>query len=427
MPSSASKTNTAIAAAVLLYAAGITAARADDTGTTPTITTPAPTTSATPPAASSMPTPPAALSSPPKETPVAQSPYVTVNGLIDFYYQYQFNNPKGGHPLSGRIYAFRHNTPTLGLAWVDIAHTPKPGEFGFKFSLAAGDSADSDVPNAQSGTGEAQFKNLAQAYGTYVSDSNFTVDFGKFLSPYGYDTTEAILNPNYTVTLATYLVPNYLFGARATYPIKGANLAVSGFVVNSLEETPTSGVQEDNGRKDFIVRLNYTTPDGKFNYIPAYGFGRDKLSAGFTTAAAPPSGNEDIILFDNWLTYHATKDVTLAGEYVYRKDSDKGGGYGRRGDGYGLYYRQQLDPKNAVAFRTSMLSNKTSVGLVSDSVRVNEITATFEQKVASNLTMRYEYRHDHSNNPTLFGFQKSDGVTLGGDQDAILVAGLFTF
>ena len=389
--------------------------------TTPTVTTPAPAVPGVPIPTTPGPSAPAQNAPPPKQAPVAPAPAISVDGLIDLYYQYQFSSPKKTNALTGRIYAFRHNTPTVGLAWLDVYHTAPAGGLGFKVSLAAGDSADSDVPAASSGLGEARFKSIAQAYGTYTAKSGFTADFGKFLSPYGYDTTEAILNYNYTITLATYLVPNYLAGLRATYPLKNPNLAISAFVVNSLEETPTAGVQDDNGRKDYILRLNYTTPDGKFNYIPAYGVGSDKLS---------PSGNEDITLFDNWLTYHATKDITLAAEYVYRKDHDKGGGYNLRGDGYGAYYRQQMNPRNAYALRYSVLSKHTDVQttpVTTTSFRADEYTATYEYKAAANFTTRLEYRHDHSNNAAAFGFVQGDNDNPSSHQDAVIVAGLFTF
>lgn len=401
-------------------------ASAQDVPPAPTVTTPAPAPAApgsppTPTTTTPTPSSPSAAAPPPKQMPVAPAPNIVATGEIDGYYQYQTTSPTQGQPLNGRIYAFRHNTPALRLAWLDVYHTAAPGGFGFKASLATGDAADRDVPDASSGVGESRFKNVAQLYGTYTATNGFTVDFGKFLSPYGYDTTEATLNYNYTLTLATYLVPNYLAGARATYPIKSAHLAVSAFVVNSLEETPTAGVQDDNGRKDFILRLNYTTPDGKFNYIPAYGVGSDKLSA---------TGNEDITLFDNWLTYHVTPAVTLASEYVYRKDRDKGGGYNLRGDGYGAYLRQQLNPRNAYALRVSRLTKHVdtlSTPNTTTSFGANEFTATYEYKAAANFTTRLEYRHDNSNNAAAFGFTKSNRPDPASDQNTILVAGLFTF
>jgi hypothetical protein len=409
-------------AALVLLGLAVSPASAQDAPPTPTVTTPSPATPQTPTAPTTttpVPSPsPTAAAPPPKQTPVAPAPNISVSGEIDGYYQYQTSSPTHGQVLNGRIYAFRQNTPTLRLAWLDVYHTPSPGGFGFKVSLAAGDAADRDVPDANSGVGESRFKNVAQAYGSYTASNGFNIDFGKFLSPYGYDTTEATLNYNYTLTDATYLVPNYLTGVRATYPVKGIHLAVSAFVVNSLEETPTAGVQDDNGRKDYILRLNYTTPDGKFSYIPAYGTGSDKLSA---------TGNENITLFDNWLTYHATKAVTLAGEYVYRKDHDDGGGYNLRGDGYGAYLRQQLTPKNAYALRYSVLAKHTDTAGSVASFQANEVTATFEHKVAANFTTRLEYRYDHSNNPALFGFAKGNRPDPVSSQNTILVAGLFTY
>jgi len=347
---------------------------------------------------------------------------ITVSGYFDGYFQYQFSHPSPAVPIGGRVYVWREAQPTLGLAWLDIAKPAKPKSLGFKVSLAAGDYADGDVPAAGSGTGEAQFKSIAQAYGTYMGPNGFTADLGKFLSPYGFDTTVAQLNWNYTLTDATFLVPNYLAGVRATYPFKGCS--VSGYVVSDLEETATSGVQEDNGTKDFILRLNYTTPDGKFNYIPAVGFGKDKLPGPLG------KGNEDIVLWDNWLTYKAAPKTTLAGEYVYRKDKDKGGLYNLRGDGYGVYVHQELTPTKSVTVRYSALAKHMDTlapaPVGSSSFRADEVTVTYEQKFAPNFSARLEYRHDHSNNPALFGFPDENKPIPVGHQDAVIVAGLFS-
>ena len=401
--------------------------------TTPTVTTP---TAPATPAMAAPPTVAGPSSAPPapKETPVAPAPYINVTGEIDGYYQYQFSDPKGtGILRGGRIYAIRHDTPAVRLAWADIYHTPAPGGFGFKVSLATGDAADRDVPAAQSGVGESRYKHLAQFYGTYTAANGFTVDIGKYLSPYGYDTTETTLNYNYTLTDATYLVPNYVFGARATYPFKSPNLAASVYVVNSLEEAPNLGVEDDGNNHDVILRLNYTTPDGKFNYIPAYGFGRAKLTASGLDGAdvAPAKGNEDLVLFDNWLTYHATRAITIAGEYVYRKDDNRGGNYNRKGDGYGAYYRQQLDSRNAIALRYSALTSHTDViggaPLSTTSFRADEYTATYEYRAAANFLTRTEFRHDHSNDASAFGFDSGSNPAPVGSQDALIVAGIFTY
>jgi len=393
---------------------------------TPTQTTPQATVPGTPPATNPPAAAPPATNPPaPKQTPVPADSNFTISGLLDFYYQYQFSNPKHSANLTGRIYDFRHSTPTFALAWIDIGRAPKPNGFGFHVSLASGDDADADVPAAQSGTGESRFKNLAEIYGTYMGPSGFTVDVGKFLSPYGFDTTKSTLNFNYSLTLATFLVPNYLGGLRATYPFKNPNLAASIYVVNSLEETPTSGFQEDNGTKDFLFRLNYTSPGGKINYIPAVGIGKDKLgSAG--------NGNEKITLWDNWLIVHLTPATTLAGEYVYRKDKDDGGGYDLRGDGVGVYVHQQLSKKTAATLRWSHLTKHMDSfafdeDTVSSSFAANEVTATYELKLYKNLTTRFEFRHDWTNNAAAFGFVNGDKSTPASSQNTLTAATLITF
>lgn len=373
---------------------------------------------------------------PPPGEPVAAAPAVgapsnrvTVSGVLDFYYLYQFSNPKNGQRLNGRIYDFRHSTPTLALAWADIEKKAAPGGFGFLVSLATGDSVDADHADPDSGAGEARYKNFQQIFATYAARNGLTVDVGKYLSPYGYDTTKVILNPNYSVTLATFLAPNYVGGLRVGYPVT-RDLSLQGYVVNSIYHTRTSGISEDNNRKSYILRANYTTPGGRLNYITAYGWGRDKLG--------DIPGNEDVMLWDNWLTFKLTPTVTLAGEYLYHEADDRGGGYDRKAHGYGVYYRNQLTPRNAIALRYSRLTNNTrptaTVAALSRQEALSptiygvwEVTGTYEIKVTPQFTTRFEYRHDKSNNAAAFGFVDGDSGTPDDTQDTLTIAGLYTF
>jgi hypothetical protein len=351
-------------------------------------------------------------------------PKIKVSGVMDFYYMYQFSDPTQNTHITGRIYDYQHNAPTLALAWLDVVQpTPKAGGLGWTMSLATGDSVDADHADAASRKGEARWKNFQQIYATYAWADGSTLDFGKYLSPYGYDTTKVILNYNYSLTLATFLAPNYVGGLRYTHPwsiSKGSFL--SAYVINSVYHTNTSGINEDNGRPDFILRAGYNTPDGKFSYIPAVGFGKDRLGS-------PATGAKDdskVLLWDNWLTYKASDKSTIAGEYIYQKlDGDT---YNTRGDGYGVYYRYQIDPKKAVAFRFSGLHKKTTIPATSiTKFTATEFTGTYEIKLTPSLTTRLEYRHDHSNNAAAFGFVDGDSPIPTSSQDTGTVAFLYTF
>nr|MDQ2732458.1 porin [Armatimonadota bacterium] len=195
-----------------------------------------------------------------------------------------------------------------------------------------------------------------------------------------------------------------------------------------LEETPTAGVQDDNGRKDYILRLNYTTPNGKFNYIPAVGFGTDNTFG---------TGDEKTLLFDNWLTLNATKSTTLAGEYIYQRNSDSGGGFNVNQNGYGAYLRQQLTSKTAGALRYSLInsSNSSTRGMgvapnftaagTNIKYQAYEVTAMYEYKLAAPLTARLEYRHDNTNNVAAFPFGTTGSPKTS--QDTLTLAWLYNF
>lgn len=377
----------------------------------------------------SAPTPPGSTSGPAPEATPAETPppnyNVQYNGLVDGYYLFNFRNPKdisagGGHPY----YDTRHNAPTLSLAELNVFKNAKPGGFGFKATLIAGDTADInhyDFLGASKGLGEARFKNVQQLYGTYSFGADGAgLDFGKFYTPFGYEVTEANGNYNYSRSTAYNYVPFYHAGARIYTPVPGVGgLTATFYLVNTVFNTPTSGVQNDSKRPGYIGQLNYTAPSGKFVVISELGLDKQKAPLGTGSGI-----DTKVIVNDNNFTYNFNANQLAGLDYVYRKLTPNGGGKDTV-NAYAVYYRQALTPKTAAALRFSNGDEKVDDGVGGTThLRPYDITATYELKPLANFTTRLEYRHDHANYDA---FVDKDSNLTKRDQDTVTLAGMFTF
>ncbi len=316
---------------------------------------------------------------------------------------------------TGRSYDQRTKTPTLALAELNVFQNPKPGGLGFKATLIAGDTADINHGNFNTATGttlgstgEAQFKNIQQLYGTYAfAGKGGGVDIGKFYTPFGYEVTEANADYNYSRSLPYFILPVYHAGIRAYTPsING--LVFTAYLVNNLYNTATAGVHDPDSKKAYIGQINFTDPNGKFTAIGTLGYGKKDIAGVDATAA------------DVDFTYNVNANQIVAANYTYVKFNGNGVSDAKT-NGYAVYYRQALTPKNAVALRFSGLDSNAEAG----GGKPKEVTLTYEVKPTAAFTTRLEYRHDFSNQEVFLG-GKND-TTGSKNQDTLTLAGMFTF
>lgn len=351
--------------------------------------------------------------------PAAPNYKVQVNGLVDVYYQYQFHNPKfPGKPnnLGGpRVYDVRHNAPAISMVELNVFQNPRPSGFGWKAMLFAGDAAEINHYNFPpggpgDGKNESRFKNIQQLYGTYLFDQGGSIDFGKFLSPFGYELTESSSNYNYSHSLPWFFIPSYHSGFKYTTPDMNGFIG-SLYLVRSVFNTATAGVQDDNGSPAFVGNLTFTDPKGKYVAITNLGLGKDKIGG----------VSNKIVLSDNNLTYNLSPTITLGANYLYSRQSPDGGGPKNRANGYTLYFRQGLTDKTAYALRFSGVNNRITG---TPKLRVNEVTATYEIRPASQFVTKFEFRHDWSNQQVFLG---SDSLPSEKAQDTLSVSGVYKF
>jgi hypothetical protein len=353
--------------------------------------------------------------------PAPPPPNIQYAGLFDGYYLYQFNNPKTAI-LPGRFYDFRHNTPTLALGELNVWHTAKPGGFGFKTTLGAGDIA--VVNGGGNPTGEGRYQSLMQAYGTYAfaSGSGAGIDFGKFYTPIGYEVTESNGNFNETHSVPFSFIPFYHFGVRAYTP-SYQGLVLTGYIVKAIYNTGTVGVQDDNGQPAFVGNAIWTDPKGKWVIGESLALGKDKLNL----EAFGTGNNNKITVSDTDVTYNVSAKQIVGLNYTYAKsDPDNNAGQFNSTDtGWAGYYKQTLTAKTDFALRYSGGEFKSDDPAFMK-VKPWEATATYEMHPTSTFTERLEYQHSGSNVPS---FAPEDAFTepLKKNQDTLEVAGILTF
>lgn len=338
----------------------------------------------------------------------------TVNVTIDGYYGYNFNRPVGGINLL-RAYDVSSNSFSLNQAALVIENAPnleKGKRYGLRLDLQYGQATETVQGNAANEPRPQAYRNVWQAYGTYVFDvgNGLTVDFGKYAGSIGYETNYTKDNFNYSRAYFFNFLPFYHFGFRTKYPIN-SKMTVMYHLINGAQQS-----EDFNGFKSQHVAL-VLTPSPKISGQINYYFGQEQrdrnpvLNPTFATVPSQPGLSIDVIrpvpsgflhIFDTYYTFNVTKKWTLAveGDYVVGRTFRSSppatvwGGVG--------YARYQWTPKFAVAGRLEYLGERVSpaTALFSGVTQaLKETTLTAEYKFADGFLGRVEYRRDFSNQP----------------------------
>lgn len=317
----------------------------------------------------------------------------TFNVTIDGYYGYNFNRPIGGVNLL-RAYDVSSNSFSLNQAAIVIENAPnteKGKRYGLRLDLQYGQATETVQGNAANEPRPQVFRNLWQAYGTYVFDvgKGLTVDFGKFASSLGYETNYTKDNFNYSRSHFFNFVPFYHFGFRSKLPLND-KVTVFYNLVNGTQQS-----EDFNGFKSHQFAI-VVTPTKRIASQFNYYVGQEQRDS----IRPVPSGR--LHIFDTYHAFNVTDKLTLAveGDYVVgRVSRDSAPARVVGGAGYARY---QITPKFALAGRLEYLSERAAAagGLFTGvSQALKEHTLTAEYKFADGFLGRVEYRRDFSNQP----------------------------
>ncbi|MGE0450325.1 MAG: porin [Vicinamibacterales bacterium] len=301
---------------------------------------------------------------------------VTFSGLVDAYYTYNFNKPAVGEFTPLRNFDVRHNQ--FSVALLEFA-MEKPAvaddRIGFRFDLQYGQVA--QIFNSDPLDNNA-LVNVQQAYLSYLAPvgKGLTIDVGKFVTPIGYEPTEAHLNNNYSRAFWYALGPYYHVGARFSYPVH-EKLTLGAMLVNGWNATG-----DNNSGKSVGASATFT-PHSKITIVQNILYGPEQAG----------NNSDKRTYSDTNFTFAASDTISTGFNYVYAKDSI--GGTGVNWNGIVLYFRDQLTPIFAVAPRFEIFNDND--GMASGTAqKLKEFTLTGELKHSQGLIFRAEYRRDWS-------------------------------
>lgn len=359
---------------------------------------------------------------------------VKISGFVDAYYSLNLNRPDTNTNTIGGTtsnFDFSHNTFSLNLAELVVSKTADP--VGFRIDLDFGPTTDfvhcgnvscaavddfEDIDNdgvvdtneLPSSSREETFKNIQQAYVTWATPTGVTLDFGKFVTHMGAEVIESKDNWNYTRGLLfCCAIPYYHSGLKANYVISDT-LFVNGYILNGW-----NNVFENNNSKTFGAQIGIT-PIKQLPILLNWVGPEDSTGA-----------FENRQVYDLVVTYNATDSLSFMINYDYGTQDLLPTG-DQKWSGIAAYARWAgvMSENCAVAIRYENVDDKDDFMFLTGKVtgqKVQEITLTGEHKVAGNILLRLEYRHDMADEDIF----SDEGGNFTDTQDRVIVGVIYSF
>lgn len=356
----------------------------------------------------------------------------TINLGLDTYYEYNFDNPIGRVNLL-RAYDVLSNEFSLNQASLVLEHAPDVAaghRWGGRLDLQFGQATDTLQGNPVNEPRPEIYRNIFQAYGSYVAPvgKGLSVNFGKWSSSLGIEGNYTKDQINYSRSFWFNFLPFYHMGALVSYPVSD-RFSLNYWIVNG-----TNQVEATNGFKDELFGVTakpLKTLTWTFNYYlgqdhpdrtPVSSCGPVPVQPGLCFVAITPAPDGKTHIFDSYATWNTTPKLTLAleGDYfiqrLWAQAAPGESSAPSHVDGGAAYIQYQLSPKLVIATRAEYMADPQGLfsGISQD---LKESTVTFDYKLNNGLLMRYEWRHDYSNDPTFLsdvqGVFKKSQTTAG--------------
>ncbi len=200
---------------------------------------------------------------PPPTVPESASWYesISVGAFADAYYSLDFNFPKAPNQARSNPIRAYDNRSGFGLSWAGIDIQKEVDPVGGTISLRFGPTAERLAATCVDGTscdntiGLSLVKQAFASFRPGGSDGLFSLDFGKFDTPYGAEVAEAQYNLNYTRGALYWLgQPAFHTGLRVGLdPSRNVNLKL--LAVNGWNRT-----LDNNTGKTFGLQGTYRLP-----------------------------------------------------------------------------------------------------------------------------------------------------------------------
>ncbi len=322
-------------------------------------------------------------------------------------YIFNFENPDSGINRQ-RIFDQKDNSFLLDLAQIQFAKDPAVGGLGYKLKLSTGETA-KYIHSAGLGNPNDEF-DLTEAYVDYVAPlgKGLKLRFGKFVTYHSAEVIEAKDNFNYSRSfLFNYAVPFTHTGLMAGYKFSEA-LTANIYLVNGWDVTT-----DNNKGKTLGAGLTITPLDPL------------QLNFNFMYGPEQPNSSNNRFFFDWVGTFKALKNLTLMGNVDYGNEGKDPLNNGQDSEWYGvaLYAKYDFTDFFSASIRAEYFNDKDGVrtGIAQE---LKEITLTADFKVAKNLLLRPEYRHDWSDKNA---FDSKHNPLDSKGQDTIALGVMYTW
>jgi hypothetical protein len=294
-----------------------------------------------------------------------------ITGYIDGYYLYNLNKPVS---RTNGVRAFDINHSEFSLNYAELVVDKKPAPLGYRLDVGFGDT--SRIVHSTEPAGTNLYQYLQQFYVTGTKNQ-FTVDFGKFVTPLGAEVIETKDNWNYSRgVLFTWAIPFYHFGIRTNATVND-KVSVGATLTNGWNNVKDNNQQKTGG-------FNVTLKPGKLVFIQNYMFGKEQPNA---------FGNGTRHIFDTTLSMDATSAFSWMVNYDYGTDIT--GGNTVEWKGVAMYARVSPLAKWKVSPRFEWFEDTD--GYMTGSAKVlKEATITSQFNVAEGMSLWAEYRRDWS-------------------------------
>ncbi len=323
-------------------------------------------------------------------------------------YTLNFVSPDSG-TNEQRVFDQKANTFLLDLAEIQFTKNPPVGGVGFNMKVAAGETA-KFIHSAGLGNPGDEF-DLTEAYVNYVArlGSGLKLQFGKFVTYHGAEVIEARDNFNYSRSfLYNFAEPITHTGFLAGYKFSDA-FAANVYLVNGWDVT-----NDNNNGKSFgasFVVTPFKPVQLTFNFM----YGPEQAN----------NSSNNRFLFD-WIgIFQAAKKLKFTADvdYAHEDNDPLNGGKDSQWYGVAVYAKYEFTDFFSASIRGEYFNDKNGVrtGIPQE---LKEITLTPEFKIAKNLLLRTEYRHDWSDQKA---FDSHKETSSKKSQDTIALAMMYTW
>lgn len=335
-------------------------------------------------------------------TPEEPKGELQINGSVDAYYRYNFQNAKSAGDFNNLTsFTNSQNSIELGMASLKASYTKGKAEVvvDLGFGTRAREFSYAEEPNAATGEGSALLQAIKQAYVVYKPTDNIRISAGKWGTHLGYEVLDPQLNRNYSMSYMFSYGPFSHTGLKVDYNIG------SGFGLMAGVTNPTDMLSASFAKKNVIAQFSKTSD--KVNAFLNYVGGKDL------------SGNNH-----NQIGLTATAAISDAFSLGYDgtvKMVDFAGASSGKWWGSALYLNVDPSEKFGVTLRGEYFDDKKDNVLFGTSI--TQATLSFNIKPTSGLAIIPEFRLDSAKDPI---FKKNDGTSTK-SAGTFLVAAVYSF